>query len=120
MLNTGLDRYSTAFFLGEHEVGGGQRAEPIAAAAPAASAGGSASCALVRVTDQLPAPCSRVLRTDANFDALVSCLPTCCGPDNPPKSPPILAGAHLMARLKATHKQHSLDACPSGGGAAGA
>lgn len=50
------------------------------------------------------------LPADANYDALVTCLPSCCGPDNPPKYAPILAGEHLMARLRATHMQHSLAA----------
>lgn len=47
---------------------------------------------------------------DANYDVLVECLPTCCGPDNPPNFAPVLAGSHLMSRLKSTHTQHNLEA----------
>lgn len=47
---------------------------------------------------------------DANYDALVTCLPTCCGPDRPPLYAPIQAGLHLMSRLKGTHTQHALEA----------
>jgi isopenicillin N synthase-like dioxygenase len=36
---------------------------------------------------------------DGNYDALVTCLPTCTGPDAPPKYPPVLAGEHLFAKI---------------------
>ena len=36
---------------------------------------------------------------DGNDDALVECLPTCCSADNPPRYPPVRAGAHLRAKL---------------------
>jgi isopenicillin N synthase-like dioxygenase len=36
---------------------------------------------------------------DANWNAVIECVPTCTGPANPPKYPPVLAGEHLMAKL---------------------
>ncbi|CAN5681611.1 2-oxoglutarate and iron-dependent oxygenase domain-containing protein [soil metagenome] len=36
---------------------------------------------------------------EGNFDAYVECLPTCCGPDNPAKYPPITSGAHVLAKI---------------------
>ncbi|PSC70026.1 putative 2-oxoglutarate-dependent dioxygenase [Micractinium conductrix] len=69
VLNTGAERYSTAFFI------------------------------------------------DANYDAVVECLPTCTGPDNPPKYAPVLAGHHLMNRLRGTHTQHALEGARTEGAA---
>ena len=40
---------------------------------------------------------------DPNPEADVSCLPTCMGPDNPAKYPPITGGAYLKQRLDATY-----------------
>jgi len=36
---------------------------------------------------------------DGNHDARIECLPTCCGPDNPPRYAPVLAGEHLLGKL---------------------
>jgi isopenicillin N synthase-like dioxygenase len=36
---------------------------------------------------------------DANYDALIECLPTCQSADHPPKYPPVLAGEHLIQKL---------------------
>ncbi|RMH78794.1 MAG: isopenicillin N synthase family oxygenase [Actinomyces sp.] len=36
---------------------------------------------------------------DANWDAIITCVPTCTGPDRPPRYPPVVAGEHLMAKL---------------------
>jgi isopenicillin N synthase-like dioxygenase len=36
---------------------------------------------------------------EANFDALVECLPTCVSADRPARYEPLLAGEHLMAKL---------------------
>jgi isopenicillin N synthase-like dioxygenase len=36
---------------------------------------------------------------DGNYDALVECLPTCSSTDNPARYAPVLAGAHLDAKL---------------------
>jgi len=36
---------------------------------------------------------------DGNYDAVVACLPTCQGPDEPPRYPPVVAGAHLRAKF---------------------
>jgi len=33
---------------------------------------------------------------DTSYYTNVECLPTCCGPDNPPRYAPILAGEHLI------------------------
>ena len=42
---------------------------------------------------------------DGNHDALVECLPTCVGVDNPARYPPVLAGDHLMAKLMGPRTQ---------------
>ncbi len=36
-------------------------------------------------------------------EAIITCLPTCQGSDNPPQYPPITAGDYLLSRLKATY-----------------
>lgn len=36
---------------------------------------------------------------DGNWDALIECLPTCTGPDAPPRYPPVRALDHLMGKL---------------------
>lgn len=45
---------------------------------------------------------SFVLFHSPNPDAVISCLPPCTGPDNPPKFAPITAGEHLRARAAAS------------------
>jgi isopenicillin N synthase-like dioxygenase len=40
---------------------------------------------------------------EPDADALITCLPTCQGPSNPPKYPPITAGDYLLSRLQATY-----------------
>ena len=35
-----------------------------------------------------------------NYDAEITCLETCQGPDNPPKYPPIMAGAHMREKME--------------------
>lgn len=44
---------------------------------------------------------------DANPDAVVECLPTCVGPDRPPRYPPITSSDYLRGRLDATYKAPS-------------
>jgi isopenicillin N synthase-like dioxygenase len=39
---------------------------------------------------------------NANWDARVECLPTCLAPGEMPRHPPVLAGAHLMAKFRRT------------------
>ncbi len=39
---------------------------------------------------------------NANWDAVIECLPTCAGPSNPPRYPPTTAGAHLMEKFQKT------------------
>lgn len=36
---------------------------------------------------------------EANYDAVIECLPTCTSPAEPPRYPPITAGEHLLAKL---------------------
>jgi isopenicillin N synthase-like dioxygenase len=36
---------------------------------------------------------------DGNLDAVIECLPSCCGPDNPAKYEPITLGQHIMNKL---------------------
>lgn len=38
-----------------------------------------------------------------DVDAEIVCLPTCQGPENPPKYPPIKSGDYLLSRLQATY-----------------
>jgi isopenicillin N synthase-like dioxygenase len=35
-------------------------------------------------------------------DTVIDCLPTCCGPDNPPKKPPITCGAYAKKFIEAS------------------
>lgn len=35
---------------------------------------------------------------EGNYDALVECLPTCTGPENPPRYGPITGGEHVLAK----------------------
>ncbi len=44
---------------------------------------------------------------DVNYHALVECLPTCQGPDNPARSPPILAGEHIHQMYLRTYAQQA-------------
>uniref|UniRef100_A0A7R9YQ36 Fe2OG dioxygenase domain-containing protein n=1 Tax=Chlamydomonas euryale TaxID=1486919 RepID=A0A7R9YQ36_9CHLO len=44
---------------------------------------------------------------EPNFEAIVECLPQCCGPDRPPKYPPTTAGQHLLDKYAATHAGYS-------------
>jgi isopenicillin N synthase-like dioxygenase len=39
---------------------------------------------------------------NANWDARVECLPTCLARGEMPRHPPVLAGAHLMAKFRST------------------
>jgi isopenicillin N synthase-like dioxygenase len=36
---------------------------------------------------------------DGNLDAVIECLPSCCGPDNPARYAPITLGQHIMNKL---------------------
>jgi isopenicillin N synthase-like dioxygenase len=36
---------------------------------------------------------------DANWDAVIECVPTCADAEHPPKYPPVVAGEHLMSKL---------------------
>ncbi|WP_317930022.1 isopenicillin N synthase family dioxygenase [Halioxenophilus sp. WMMB6] len=48
---------------------------------------------------------SIALFVDPDSSTLVAPLPTCTGPDNPARYPPITAAEHLHNKLSATHKQ---------------
>ena len=39
---------------------------------------------------------------NANWDAMIECLPTCRSADEPAKHPPIAAGPHLMSKFRST------------------
>lgn len=43
---------------------------------------------------------SLTLFVNANYDALIVCIPTCQGPGNPPRHTPLLAGEHRMKKLQ--------------------
>ena len=34
-----------------------------------------------------------------NYDALIECLPSCCGPDNPPRYEPVTSGQHRLTKF---------------------
>jgi isopenicillin N synthase-like dioxygenase len=34
-----------------------------------------------------------------NYDALIECLPSCCGPDNPPRHAPVTSGEHRLRKF---------------------
>ena len=36
-----------------------------------------------------------------NYDAEIACLPTCAGPDQPPRYAPVLAGDMMRQKLEA-------------------
>lgn len=36
---------------------------------------------------------------DANWDAVIECVPTCTDAEHPPRYPPVVAGDHLLAKL---------------------
>ncbi len=40
---------------------------------------------------------------EGDYDMVVECLPTCCGPDDPAKYPPVLAGEHVKAKVLSGH-----------------
>lgn len=40
---------------------------------------------------------------EGDYDMMVECLPTCCGPDDPAKYPPVLAGEHVRAKVLSGH-----------------
>jgi isopenicillin N synthase-like dioxygenase len=39
---------------------------------------------------------------NANWDAVIECLPTCADAQHPPKYPPVTAGRHLMDKFRST------------------
>ena len=39
---------------------------------------------------------------NANWDAMIECIPTCLEPGESPRHPPMKAGPHLMAKFRAT------------------
>jgi isopenicillin N synthase-like dioxygenase len=55
---------------------------------------------------------SLVFFHNPNYDAVVSCLPSCAGPANAPKYPPTTSGGHLREKFLATQQ-----AIPSGSAA---
>jgi isopenicillin N synthase-like dioxygenase len=44
---------------------------------------------------------SVALFLDGNYDAVIDCVPTCCGPERPRRHAPVVAGEHLMAKFRA-------------------
>ncbi len=51
---------------------------------------------------------------NANWDAVIECLPTCLAPGEQPRHPPIAAGPHLMSKFHATVLDPGADLCPTG------
>jgi isopenicillin N synthase-like dioxygenase len=47
---------------------------------------------------------------EGNFDALISCLPTCTDPENPPLYPPIKGGEHFYAKTMSGRLLEAADA----------
>lgn len=52
---------------------------------------------------------------DGNWNAVVECLPTCCGPSNPARYPPVTAGDHLIAKLMGPRLLRPSDAVDTSG-----
>ena len=42
---------------------------------------------------------------DGNPDYVVSCLPSCCGPDDPPKYPPVTTVDHVREKQIAAEQR---------------
>lgn len=40
---------------------------------------------------------------EPDFDTSVTCLPTCCSSENPPKYPPVVSGQYLLNKYKQSH-----------------
>ena len=49
---------------------------------------------------------------DPNFEADVVVLPTCSGPDDPPKYPPTTGGQHLLDKINETFEYHRAKPAP--------
>jgi isopenicillin N synthase-like dioxygenase len=47
---------------------------------------------------------------EGNYDAVISCLPTCTGPGHPPLYPPIKAGEHVFAKAMSGRLLKAADA----------
>ncbi|HEX2783552.1 MAG TPA: 2-oxoglutarate and iron-dependent oxygenase domain-containing protein [Ilumatobacteraceae bacterium] len=52
---------------------------------------------------------------DGNWDAVITCLPTCTNADNPPRYSPVTAGQHLMAKLMGPRLLRASDAVDTSG-----
>jgi hypothetical protein len=39
---------------------------------------------------------------NANWDAVIECIPTCVGPGEAPRHAPVTAGRHLMDKFRST------------------
>ena len=50
-----------------------------------------------------------VFFVNPNHDALIECIPTCQGPDNPTRHVPVLAGEHRFRKLQQTDRLVSAD-----------
>jgi isopenicillin N synthase-like dioxygenase len=48
---------------------------------------------------------SMAMFNDGNYDSVIEVLPTCTGPDNPPRYAPITAGEHINAKVLGPRKQ---------------
>ena len=57
---------------------------------------------------------SMVAFTDPNESATVECLPSCCGPDNPPRFEPVVAGDYIRSKLSASMELKALAAVKAG------
>jgi isopenicillin N synthase-like dioxygenase len=47
---------------------------------------------------------------DSDMDAVIECLPTCTGPGNPAKYPPVRYGDYLMDRLNKNYDYRKSEA----------
>ncbi len=47
---------------------------------------------------------------DANYDAVIECLPTCCSTANPPRYPAVIAGEHVIAKIMGPRQRRSTTA----------
>jgi isopenicillin N synthase-like dioxygenase len=56
---------------------------------------------------------------DANWDAVIECVPTCTDSEHPPKYPPVQAGEHLMSKLMGPRTRRPSTATDTAAGRAG-
>jgi isopenicillin N synthase-like dioxygenase len=57
---------------------------------------------------------------EGDYDMVVECLPTCCGPGDPARYPPVIAGEHVAAKVLSGHLKEAAKVGSTVGNRAGA